>query len=205
MRQGRLNELIRQASNGLGGGDSAADVAVAATDAGNKPENSTAAASTAKGVARLSLNRNSGGAQPGGGTGNGGGYAKAPARPNLKRESSSDPSSPRRGAEPSEAPQPSTPKQAPPLPPGSDGSGGGRDALPPRYVRPSPAALQSPRASAAATTGPFVPKWLQGGDQPAAQQGEPPASAQSPDPQQNAPQQSEPPKLQQRQQAIQVS
>lgn len=197
MRQGRLNELIRQASDGLGGADAAVDAAVAAAEAG-KPE--AAAGSTAKGVARLNLNKHSAAAQPSGNSGGGGGgYAKAPARLTLKRESASNPSNPRGApaAEPAEAPQPATPKQAAPLSPRLDGAGS-RGASSTRYVRPPPAALQSPR-TAAAVAGPFVPKWLQGGEQPATQQAEaaaPPqqAAQQSEQPQ---PQPPEPQQLQQ--------
>jgi hypothetical protein len=109
MRQGRLNELIRQVSSGSGSGEGAADAAVAAVD--RKPE--APAGSTAKGVARLNLGRDSAGKQPGGS--GGGGYAKAPPRLALRRDSPPSPlPSPRAGGDPPEAPQPSTPKQAPP-------------------------------------------------------------------------------------------
>jgi hypothetical protein len=96
MRQGRLNELIRQASSEPGGADAASDAAVASLNG----RHDASAGSTAKGVARLNLNRDSADKQSGGG--GGGGYAKAPAR--LRRDSASSPlPSPRAGAGASEA------------------------------------------------------------------------------------------------------
>lgn len=83
MRQGRLNELIRQASREpSGGGEAAMDAAAAAV--GGRQE--APAGSGAKGVARLSLNT----AASGGGDDrgdSGGGYVKAP-QPTTPRQSS---------------------------------------------------------------------------------------------------------------------
>ncbi len=83
MRQGRLNELIRQVSREpSGGGEAAMDAAAAAVSGRHEAP----AGSGAKGVARLSLNT----AASGGGddrSEGGCGYAKAP-QPTTPRQSS---------------------------------------------------------------------------------------------------------------------
>lgn len=122
MRQGRLNELIRQASAEPGGGDAAAmDAAVAGV--GGRQEAS--AGSSAKGVARLSLNREGSDGGNGGGNG-GGGYARAPARQAGRRDASggSPLSSPRAATNAPEAPQPTTPRQSSMRSPTSEGVDG---------------------------------------------------------------------------------
>jgi hypothetical protein len=119
MRQGRLNELIRQASaEPGGGGDAAMDAAVAGV--GGRHE--APAGGGAKGVARLSLNREASGGSDGGG----GGYAKAPARLAVRRDTSGGSTlpSPRAAATAPEAPQPTTPRQSSMRTTTSDGDDG---------------------------------------------------------------------------------
>ena len=121
MRQGRLNELIRQASaEPGGGGDAAMDAAVAGV--GGRHE--APAGGGAKGVARLSLNREASGG--GGEGGSGSGYARAPARLAVRRDASggSPLPSPRAAAAAPEAPQPTTPRQSSMRTTTSDGDDG---------------------------------------------------------------------------------